>query len=477
MQKEPTGVSQWARRWIVLTLASSCFRPGAALAQPAPAAAVPAASRSAQSAPKRPLPAGVLSLRDAIQRGLEYNLRVVGLTQAVGQARGMEQIARSALMPNVTADFSANQQRTNLSAVGLNIDVPGFSLDDVAKFNVVDLHTRLSQTVVNLNRLNTYRASRESVRASELSVEDSRDLIVQSVGSAYLEAVAARARLQATQAQVTTATAIHDKTVQQRDAGLATPIDVNRAQVETLTARQRLSALQADLAKRKINLAKLVGLPPTDQYELGEEIPFSAAPAQAVEVAIKLATERRSDLMAADAQVLAAERTLAAAQAERMPTVAVNAEVGGNRASAKPAHATYSVVGFVRVPIWEGGRVAGSVAQATAALNQRRAERDDLRDQIEGDVRKAFLDLQAAASQVDVAQATLQVTRENLGLTRQRFDAGLNDNVSVVQSQQSLAAAEFDYINSVFSHNLAKLGLARSVGHASEDLARYLQLP
>lgn len=480
MQKVPTRLSDRARPWIALALATGCFRAGPILAQGnGPDATRPAVNPNAQigTPARRPPVSGVLTLGDAVQRGLEYNLRVVGLTQAVGQARGQQQMARSALMPNLTADASASQQQLNLGALGLSIDVPGVPFEDVVRFNVVDLHARLSQTVVNLNRLNSYRATRETLRASELSVEDSRDLIVQSVASAYLEAIAARSRLQATRAQVATATAIRDRTVQQQGSGLATPIDVNRSQVETLTAQQRLASVQADFAKRKITLARLIGLPPTDQYDLAEDIPFSPAPLQTVEEAMRQAAERRSDVKAAEAQVRAAERTLAAAQAERMPSVAVNADYGASRASAKPVHPTYSVLGFVRIPIWEGGRVAGAVEQASAALNQRRAELDDLREQVEGDLRKAFLDLQAAATQVEASQATLQVTRENLGLIRQRFDAGLNDNVSVVQSQESTAAAEFDYINSVFAHNLAKLGVARGVGHASEDLARYLKLP
>jgi outer membrane protein TolC len=420
---------------------------------------------------------GVLTLREAIQRGLAYNLTVVGMANAIGQARGQQRTARSALMPNVSGDFSANEQQVNLSAMGVRIEIPGTTVPDLVRFNVVDLHARLSQTIVNLNGLNNYRAARETVQANELSLEDSRDLIVLTVGGAYLEALAARARLQSTRAQIDTATAIHERAVQQRGAGLATPIDVNRALVQTLTAQQRLAGLDADFAKRKINLSRLIGMPPTDQYDLGPDVPFAAAPARTVDEAVKQAIEGRSDVKASEAQVRAAERTLAAAQASRLPSVTLNGEYGGNRASGKPAHPVFSIGGTVRVPIWEGGRAAGAIEQATFALSQRRAELDDLKGQIEADVRKAYLDLRAAAGQVETSQTSLQLTRDTLAMTRQRFDAGVGDNISVIQSQESVAAAEFDYINSVFSHNLAKLGLARNVGRASEDVAQYLQQP
>jgi outer membrane protein TolC len=418
-----------------------------------------------------------LTLRDAIQRGLTHNLAVTGLTQAAEQARGRQAIAHSALMPNVTGDFSAAGQQVNLGALGVGINIPGVLFDDLVRFGVIDLRARLSQTVLNLSTMNTYRAAGEAVRASELTVEDSRDLIVLSVGGAYLESLATRARLRATQTQIETATSIHQKAIQQQSAGLATPLDVNRAQAQVLLAQQRLALQQADFAKRKINLARMIGLPPTDQFDLAEDVPFSPAPAMALEDALKQAAERRSDLKAAEAQVRAAERSLDAARAERLPSVSVTANYGANRASDKPMHQTYLVAGLVRVPIWEGGRTEGVITQAAAALTQRRTELEDVKAQVEGDVRKAFADITAAAAQVTAASANADVTRDNLALTRQRFDAGIADNVAVVQSQEAFAAAGYDYINSVFAHNVAKLALARTIGRAWEDIGRYLQLP
>jgi outer membrane protein TolC len=414
---------------------------------------------------------------EAIQRGLAYSLTVVGLTHAADQARGRQTIAKSALLPNLSADFNATEQQTNLAALGVRINIPGVPFEELVRFGVLDVRARLSQAVVNLASMNNYRAAQETLRANELSVEDSRDLIVLAVGGAYLEALAARARLQATRAQVETATSIHEKTVQQQAAGLATPLDVNRAQAQILTARQRLAAQQADFAKRKINLARMIGLPPTDRYDLAPDIPFSPAPALPLDDALKQAAERRSDLKAAEAQTQAAERALDAARAERLPSVSLTANYGANRASDSSAHSTFLVAGLVHMPIWEGGRTAGAIEQAVAVLTQRRTELDDIKAQVEGDVRKAYLDIDAAATQVAAADANVAVTRDTLALTRQRFDAGVNDNVSVVQSQEALAAAEYDYINSVFAHNLAKLGLARMVGRVSENLSRYLQLP
>jgi outer membrane protein TolC len=257
---------------------------------------------------------------------------------------------------------------------------------------------------------------------------------------------------------------------------LATPVDVNRAQIQVLVEQQRLTSVQAGFAKQKINLARMIGIAPSDQYDLVDELTFSPAPVLSLEDALNQAAERRSDLKAAQAQVDAAERALAAAQAERLPSIWVAADYGTNRSNTTDFHETYSVVAALRVPVWDGGRVQGKVLEADAALRQRRAELEDLRDGIEGEVRQAFLDVGAAATQVDVAEATVRVSHENLALTRQRFEAGVSDNISIVQSQELVASAELDRINSLFAHALAKLDLARALGRAADDVAQFLNL-
>jgi len=413
----------------------------------------------------------VLALEDAIARSLEHNLTILGLTYAVGEQRGQQRIARSRLLPDLTGEFSGLEQRLNLSAMGIEIPLPGFD-NTVGPFGVLDWRARLSQTVYSASNLRNHRATGEAVRASELSLDDARDLITLTVGRTYFEALAARARVEATRAQVETATAIHERAVQQQDAGLATPLDVNRAYAQTLTSQHRLATLEADFAKQKIDLLRLTGLRPTDAYDLEQRVQFSPEPRVSLDQAVNDAMQRRSDLQAAEARVRAAELTLSAARGERTPSVDLAADYGASLAIGKPLTNTYRISGMLRVPLWDNGRIGGQVEQSLSALSRRRLERDDLRAQIEADVRKGYVDLRAAEIGVKVAELNVQVARETLGLTRQRFEAGVSDNVAVVQSQQSLAATEFDQINSVLVHQLAILELARSTGQAAESVSR-----
>jgi outer membrane protein TolC len=433
---------------------------------------------SAQSTGKMPF-SGTLSLRDAVARGLEYNLGTVGLTLAMQQAHGQERIVRSTLLPNLNGTLSENVQQTNLRAQGLRISspFPGIGIPGVVgPYNYFDLRARLTQTVADLTALNNYRSAKETLHANEYFAQDSKDLVVLAVGGAYLQVIAARARVESAKSQLDTATALYNQTSQQRSVGLLAQIDVNRSQVQVLTQKQRLASLKNDLSKQKINLARLTGLPPNDRYELSDEAPFADAPVLGQEDAVLQALSRRPDIKAAEAQIRAAERAMAAARAERLPSLSFNTDYGVIGTNPAQSHGTFSLAGTLRIPIWQGGRTEGDIEEASAALSQRRAEMEDLRSRVESEVRDAFLDLEAATSQVEVARQNLDVTRETLTLTRQRFDAGIADSVEVSQAQSSVASAELDLINGVFAHNVAKLSLARASGGAAESLPRFLKI-
>jgi outer membrane protein TolC len=433
-------------------------------------------SGSASSTAKMPF-TGKLSLREAIARGLAYNLGAVDLSQTVRQAEGQARSVRSALMPNFSGDVAETFETTNLEAFGLRIKVPGFSLPTVVgPFNYMDVRARLSQTVANMTDVNNYRSAKATEQADQLSAADARDLVVLAVSGAYLEVIAAQARVQSAQAQLETANAVFGQTQQQFQFGKVAQIDVNRSQVEVLTEQQRLLSLQNDLTKQKINLARLTGLPPTDQFEITDDIPYSPAPPITIDDALKQAFDNRPDLKAAEAEVHAAELAKSAARDERLPSFAVSADFGAIGTNPGEARATYTVSGTVSVPIWQGGRAGGDIEQADAALEQRRAELEDERSQIETQVREAYLDVEAAASQVELADKNRQVIAETLDETRLRLSAGVSDNVALVQSQESMAGADLDYIDSVFAHNVAKLSLARAIGGAAESLPQYLKM-
>jgi len=425
---------------------------------------------------------GRLSLADAIARGLGYNLGSAQWNNTVRQSEGESRSARAALLPNLNGSASETSEQLDLKASGIRVSFPqtgllaGFSFPTVVgPFSFMQLQATLSQTLFNLTTLNNYRSTQATVKANQMLLRDARDQVVLAVGGAYLGVIAAQARLASARAQLDTANAILDQSQQKQSVGSVARLTVDQNQVQASIQQLQLTSLTHDVAKQKINLARMIGLPPTDQYSISDDVPFAAPPALSEQDALREALEQRADLKAADAQAEAAHAVVTAAKDEKLPSAGVNANYGVIGSTVwNQSHGVYTVVGTLNIPLWQGGRAAGDLEQADAALAQRQAEQADTRSQIEAQIREAYLDLDAAASQVTVARNNLQVAHEALQMTRDRFDAGVTNTVELIQAQQQVATAEQDYINSVYAHNVAKLTLARALGNAPADWARFL---
>src|ERR1017187_7314303 len=222
---------------------------------------------------------GKLALEDALKRGLAYNLGSVGLTQTARQNSAQVRVARSALLPNINGNLTETVEQTDLAALGLRINVPGFHIPTVAgPFNSFTLQASLTQTVANLTALNNYRSAQATARASQYSLQNARDLITLAVGGAYLQVLAAQARVDAAQTQLDTANAVFHQSTEQHRQGVLAQLNVDQSQVRTLTQQQQIITLRNDLAKQKINLARLTGLAPNAGYQLTDSFPFSPAP-------------------------------------------------------------------------------------------------------------------------------------------------------------------------------------------------------
>jgi outer membrane protein TolC len=419
---------------------------------------------------------GKLSLEEALRRGLAYNLGSVGLAQSVRQNSAQVRAARSALLPNINGSVSETVAQTDLAAFGLHFSVPGFRIPTVVgPYNYFDLQATLSQTVANLTAIDNYRSAKATARASQYSLQDAHDLVTLAVGGAYLQVLAAEARVESAQTQLETANAVFHQSSEQHQEGVLGRLNVDQSQLQTLAQQQQIITLRNDLAKQKINLARLTGLPPIADYQLTDTFPFSPAPVQSVDDAVTRAGQQRADLKAAQSQVEAATKALAAARAERLPSASVSGYYETIGANPADLHGAFNFVGTVNVPIWQGGKTEADIAQAEAVLAQRQAELEDTRGQIEAEIREVYLDLEAAAGQVEVARKNIQVAEETLEMARARMQAGVINTVEVVQAQQTVSSAQLDLINSVFAHNLAKLSLARELGHATEQLPALLK--
>lgn len=414
-----------------------------------------------------------LTLSDALARGLRYNLGAITESQQVAQAAAQRGSVRSALLPNVSSAISEEVERLNLRTQG----VLSNSFPLTAQFNFFDARAaRLRQTVFDFVQLENLHSANENLAASLQSARNARDLVVLAVGGAYLEITASNARVIAAAAEVETARAVYQQAADRLTAGLDARIDVTRSQVELQIDQQRLRSLQADVDTQKLRLARIIGLPRGQQFTVTEDYPYSALTDLNVDGALSKAYQQRSDLQAALSGVRAAESAVKAAHAEHLPNLTLNADwgVAGLRPTAE-AHSVYSVYGTLTIPLYEGGRIRADIEQANAVLQQRQAEVEDVRGQVDQDVRQAFIYLNSAADQVTVAQSNVALSHDTLNQARDRFTAGIADTVELVQAEQAVVQADNDFINAVFEHNLAKVSLARAMGNAEQNLPQLLK--
>jgi outer membrane protein TolC len=251
-------------------------------------------------------------------------------------------------------------------------------------------------------------------------------------------------------------------------------IEVLRAQVQLQAQQQRLIFFQNEYAKRKLSLARAIGLPLDQPFDLSDKVPYAALAPASLDDSLKQASASRADLQAAQALVRAAEDVRRAAVGSALPTVGLTADIGKIGLSTSSALRTYSVAAGVRIPIFEGNTVRARVLQADAALQQQRAQLDDLRARVDYEVRTAFLDLKASDDRVQVARGTVDLAGQQLTQAQDRFSAGVASNIEVVQAQEAVATASDNYLASLYAHNLAKLSLARALGVAEADASRLL---
>jgi outer membrane protein TolC len=412
-----------------------------------------------------------LSFSDALQRGLRNNLGILLRSDSAIAARGQRWKELSELLPNISAAISENVQQVNLQALGLR----GGGLPViVGPFGFFDARAYLTQSVFDLHYIERERGAASNQNAAQYNYQDARDVVVLAVGNAYLEAIAGAARVDTAQAQVQTAQALYDKAADQQSAGVTPAIDTLRARVQLQTRQQQLIVAGNNFAKLKLTLARLIGLPSGQEFTLTDKAPYQPLATLGLEETLKRAYQQRSDYQAAMEQEHAAERFRAAASAEHLPSLGISGNYGDIGITPANSHGTFTVSGTLSIPVFQGGRVHADVLQAEASLRQQRQQLDNLRGQIDFEVRSAMLDLAAAAAQVEVARSSVDLAGQTLAQARDRFTAGVADNLEVIQAQEAVAAANENYISSLYAHNLAKVELARAVGMAEPAVKQYL---
>lgn len=413
-----------------------------------------------------------LSLSDALSRGLANNLGAILGRQSADAAGGTRLAAMSGLLPTITARVSERRNTVNLEAYGFPL--PEGTNPIVGPFNVFDARLSVSQALFDVSAIATARAGSQAAAAADASYADARDTVVLVCASLYLRAVIGAGLTDAVRAQLKTAESLHARAVTMKAAGMVPGIDVLRAEYQLQAQRQRLIVVENDLAKQKLALARAIGLPLGQRFELTDTAPYAELAEKPIDELVAEAYASRADLRSAVALVGAAEATRQAVLGEALPAVTFTADYGGIGRTVASSKVTYTAGVQLRVPLFQGGRVRGRLIQADAGLAQQRAVLEELRGRIEYEVRTAHLDLVAADERVHVARRGVELAEQQVSQAQDRFAAGVANNLEVVQAQEAVAGATDSYLSALYAHNLAKLSVARALGVTEEAAGRYL---
>jgi outer membrane protein TolC len=416
-----------------------------------------------------------LSLQEAIDRGLKQNLGLLLSDANIRSARGQRWEQLSALLPHVTASPYIADSKINLAELGFT-SLGGATLPaSIGPFSYFDARLNFTQSLFDAKLISNTRAATQSLKSAEYTFKDARDLVVLAVGYVYLQAIADEARIQTAEAQVATAKALFDQATDQVNAGTSPAIDGLRAKVELQTRQQQLIQARNNFAIQKLTVGRVIGLAPGQEFEFTDKSPFRPFDGITIDEALKRAYASRSDYLAAMTDVRAAEFSRKAAVAGYYPSLAFNTDYGTGGSHPSTATQVYDVRGTLSIPIFQGNSVHADILQADAKLQQTRERLDNLRAQIDTDIRTALLNLQSSADQVNVARSNIDLAEETLVQSKDRFSAGVTDTVEVVQSQEAVASAHEQYISSLYNFNFAKISLARALGIAEAGVKEYFK--
>jgi outer membrane protein len=454
--------------------------------------AVPIAVWAGEAAPREPL-------RLSLKRAVEIATSPEGSTyiqlsdENVSQAKSRSAEARSAFLPDIEAQAAQTTAMRSLAALGLDLatdqaltnaengltgalaptekELLNTIIKDIPRvigpFNTVDVRVRVTQSVLDFSNIRRYQASRAAIRAASNDRGNTDSNVSANVAKAYLAGLRADADVEAYQANVALSEAVLKQSENQRTAGTGTGIEVTRAKVQLSNEKQRLLMAQNERTKAYLQLLRAMGLSLATELELTDKLSYEPTEAITLEQAQAEALKNRPDIKAQAEHESAARLNANAVKLERLPSLVAYADYGttgvnGNTVSLLPTRD----YGFaLRVPIFDGGRRDARRAESASQFRQERVRSNDLREQIELDIRTALDSLHSAEEQLKVAEEGLTLSDSELTQARRRYEAGFATNIEITDAQTRLERARDNRIAALFSYNVARIDLGRAMGN------------
>jgi outer membrane protein len=402
-----------------------------------------------------------LTLHDAVVLALKQNPQVILANLNVAQSTEDSRIARLGLFPQVGAGISESVERLNVDAL-FGEPFPGIP-QHIGPFWVAQGGIRFSAPL-DLTLWRRYRAAQTGITAAHAQEMTAREESVMLVVSQYLGCQRAAAEVEAAQAREVLAQALYDLAADLRKNGVGTGIDTLRANVQLQNEKQRVIVARTQLETGLFALGRLLSVDPQRKIELADQVQFFETPDVSADRTLEHAYATRPELRRISAQMAQAELGLKAAKEERLPKLTVSGNWSEQGLTPTTVIPVYQYQASLEVPLFTGGRIEAERSKVEIALRQLKRQEQAARDLIALEVKTSIAQLGAARNEVTVANLGVDLARQEVDQARDRFQAGVANNVEVVTAQNELARASDNQIAALYRFNQARADLAHAAG-------------
>jgi outer membrane protein TolC len=426
-----------------------------------------------------------LSLDDAIRRGLENNLGLKQAESAEKVLHGQRNQVLQGFLPTITLTGDTGFYQHNLAALGFSQSAlnnfaslypPGMvpHIPIITKNSLTQGQVHYNQTLFSGPVIAGWKAAGAAERASYFGKMSARGEVVQQVANAYLYAIAAASEVDNSKALVAQAQVLLDRAHASHEAGVVANIDELRARVQLQSQQQVLIFAQNKYQEDLILLKREIGLDPGQDIALTDPAPYSDLAEQTPEEVRAVAYRSRQDYQNLQNLLVGYKAIRSAYRSQRFPSLQFNGYYGTATVNGAGTHGNFLAMGTLSFPIFREAELRGNVDVAQAEMDAANAQLDDLRIHIDQQVRSALLDVAASKKLVEVSRSNVDLATATLSDVTERVNAGVDDNLPLVDAQASLATAEFTLVQSLYRYNASKLALARAAGVLEQQYRNYL---
>jgi outer membrane protein TolC len=403
-----------------------------------------------------------LTLKEAVQLALKQSPQVQIANLNLAQSVQDRNMARAGLLPQAEFETFDRAMRYNIYAL-FGRPFPGIA-EHGGPFQFFQAGPNFSMPIFDLTLWRRWQSAHQGIRASEAQETAVREQTVLLVVSQYLGGLRAGAAVVAAQSRVDLAQALYDQAFDLQKNGVGTGLDALRANVELQNEKQRLIEAQTQEEVALYGLVRLLNLDPHQKVELADKPSFFQTPEFEASQSLEQAITTRPEMKALEARERIALLGKMTARESRLPSI----NLGGNWAyqglSLPTVIPSYTFQVSLDVPLFTSGRIHAEIARSDLEIRKVAREREDLRDQIALEVKTGIAQLESARTEVDVANLGVKLAQEEVTQARDRFQAGVANNIEVITAQDALARANDNQIAALYRYNQSRADLSHAIG-------------